>query len=133
MKMKDIFIKCFFNVLITLPFLYNSCSIKGAALEKNDAPQSAVLKAVETEKLDDRAPIKGSLVDLQVCNSETKNCKDLELFSEIKCDEFCKEIFYVTETGKCFHREGCQYLKRFKSCLDIEDLQKKYRPCKRCG
>ena len=43
-----------------------------------------------------------------------------------------KEVFYVTKTGKCFHKKGCRYLKRLKMCMNLEKARKKYKPCKNC-
>jgi len=40
---------------------------------------------------------------------------------------------YVTESGKKYHREGCQFLKDSKIAMSKEDAIKKgYEPCDVC-
>jgi hypothetical protein len=43
------------------------------------------------------------------------------------------KILYRTETGKCYHREGCTSLKKSKITIKLSEA-KKYRlkPCKKC-
>ena len=38
---------------------------------------------------------------------------------------------YVTDSGDCYHREGCTYLKS-KHAVSLEDAAKSYRRCSRC-
>ncbi|XVG95576.1 hypothetical protein ACGCUQ_00610 [Eubacteriales bacterium KG127] len=42
-------------------------------------------------------------------------------------------VVYITNTGQCYHRYGCGYL---KSCIEIsvdEAINRGYRPCTRCN
>lgn len=40
---------------------------------------------------------------------------------------------YVTKTGKKYHREGCQHLRKSSRAISLtEALEKKYEPCSRC-
>lgn len=40
-------------------------------------------------------------------------------------------IVYVTDTGECYHRDGCTYLKS-KRPITLELADRKYWPCSRC-
>lgn len=40
-------------------------------------------------------------------------------------------IVYVTDTGECYHREGCTYLKSERP-ITLERADRMYRPCSRC-
>lgn len=41
-------------------------------------------------------------------------------------------IVYVTETGSKYHDDGCQYLRKSKIPMELEDAQASYGPCSRC-
>jgi septal ring factor EnvC (AmiA/AmiB activator) len=42
-------------------------------------------------------------------------------------------MVYVTDTGKKYHRDGCQYLKKSKRAITLQDAQKQgYTPCSKC-
>lgn len=42
-------------------------------------------------------------------------------------------IVYVTNTGECYHRRGCSYLKS-KNKIELEDaVDDGYRACSRCN
>lgn len=41
------------------------------------------------------------------------------------------QTVYVTNTGECYHRSGCSYL-RSKIPISLEDAKAGYRPCSRC-
>ena len=42
------------------------------------------------------------------------------------------EIVYVTETGECYHRDGCKHLRNSRIEIDKQEAEKYYRPCKDC-
>lgn len=41
-------------------------------------------------------------------------------------------IVYVTETGSKYHDDGCQYLRKSKIPMELEDAQASYGLCSRC-
>lgn len=47
-------------------------------------------------------------------------------------EEPSTETVYVTNTGECYHRDGCSYL-RSRNPISLEDAKKWYRPCSRCN
>ena len=43
------------------------------------------------------------------------------------------KIVYITDTGKKYHRDGCQYLRESRHAISLEDAQNEgYSPCKKC-
>jgi uncharacterized protein YgiM (DUF1202 family) len=46
--------------------------------------------------------------------------------------EYATEIVYVTNTGDCYHKEGCGSLWNSKIPMSLEDAEKNYRPCSKC-
>lgn len=57
---------------------------------------------------------------------------------EVKLDgidvvKAAKTLVYVTNTGDCYHKKGCRYLKSVAgSMTETEANQKGYRACKSC-
>ncbi len=48
----------------------------------------------------------------------------------VKTDEI---IVYVTKSGKKYHREGCQHLRKSSRAISLKEaLEKGYEPCTRC-
>ena len=46
--------------------------------------------------------------------------------------EYTSETVYVTNTGECYHKDGCGYLKS-KIPISLNDARSQgYRPCSRC-
>lgn len=45
--------------------------------------------------------------------------------------EYTSMTVYVTDTGECYHKDGCSYLKS-RNPISLEEAQKRYRPCSRC-
>ncbi|MCB1221324.1 MAG: hypothetical protein H7A35_00040 [Planctomycetales bacterium] len=41
-------------------------------------------------------------------------------------------VVYVTKTGKKYHMDGCQYLRKSKIKTTLADARKAYEPCKVC-
>jgi len=41
-------------------------------------------------------------------------------------------IVYITNTGECYHRQSCSYLKSSKEITLAAAVEKGYRPCSRC-
>ncbi len=39
---------------------------------------------------------------------------------------------YVTRTGACYHRAGCNSLSRSKIPMELSEARQRYRPCSRC-
>jgi hypothetical protein len=42
-------------------------------------------------------------------------------------------IVYVTNTGACYHRDTCIYLRRSKIPMALSEAKKQYRPCSKCN
>jgi competence protein ComEC len=40
---------------------------------------------------------------------------------------------YITDSGSKYHRDGCQYLKKSKTPISLEDAKKSYGPCSKCN
>ena len=49
-----------------------------------------------------------------------------------KTDGGGKTTVYITDTGKKYHRDGCQYLKKSKIPISLEKAKKSYSPCSKC-
>lgn len=48
-------------------------------------------------------------------------------------DDTCNKIIYVTGTGKKYHREGCRYLRKSTTPMNLCDaIDAGYTPCKVC-
>ena len=46
--------------------------------------------------------------------------------------EYTSETVYVTNTGECYHKDGCSYLKS-KNEISLKEAEAQgYRPCSRC-
>ena len=46
--------------------------------------------------------------------------------------DYTSETVYVTDTGECYHKDGCGYLKS-KISISLDDAKSRgYRPCSRC-
>ena len=43
------------------------------------------------------------------------------------------ETVYVTSTGKKYHREGCQFLKKSKIPMSLKKAKGSYEPCSKCN
>ncbi len=43
-----------------------------------------------------------------------------------------KEIVYITQTGKKYHRDGCRYLNQSKIAISLKKARKKYDACSVC-
>lgn len=43
------------------------------------------------------------------------------------------QTVYITETGKKYHKDGCQYLKKSKTAISKDEAEKQgYVPCSKC-
>ena len=43
------------------------------------------------------------------------------------------DCLYITNSGKKYHREGCQYLKKSKIPISLSSAQSQgYTPCSKC-
>lgn len=42
------------------------------------------------------------------------------------------EIVYVTKSGACYHRDGCNSLSKSKIPMKLSEAAARYRPCSRC-
>ncbi len=40
---------------------------------------------------------------------------------------------YITNTGQCYHRGSCSYLRQSKIAISLEEASRRYRPCSRCN
>lgn len=40
---------------------------------------------------------------------------------------------YVTETGSKYHTAGCQYLRKSKIPILLNEAKRHYTPCSKCG
>lgn len=44
------------------------------------------------------------------------------------------ETVYITNTGECYHRSGCECLSRSKIAIAKENATRRgYRPCSKCN
>lgn len=55
-------------------------------------------------------------------------CSDLDNTSDKKT-----EIVYVTNTGNCYHRSGCSYLKSKNAITKEKAIKQGYSACSRCN
>lgn len=39
---------------------------------------------------------------------------------------------YITKTGSKYHRAGCQYLRKSKIAISLEEAKRSYEPCSKC-
>ena len=42
------------------------------------------------------------------------------------------QTVYITNSGKKYHRDGCQYLRKSKHAISLSEARKTHSPCKRC-
>lgn len=43
-----------------------------------------------------------------------------------------ERIVYVTKTGDHYHRSGCDYLRKSRIPMPIDEAEKRYLPCSKC-
>lgn len=44
------------------------------------------------------------------------------------------QTVYITDTGKCYHTSGCNYLKKSKHAISLKDAKSRgYKPCSKCN
>jgi hypothetical protein len=49
-----------------------------------------------------------------------------------KIEKTTDSTVYITNSGKKYHRAGCQYLGKSAIPIKLSDAKKYYLPCKRC-
>lgn len=107
--------------LLALLLLLPACSNRGLP----EDPPSDAAKSSES-------------VDLKEWRSEKQaeaagdDAEPAVLASEADTDDDESETVYVTETGAKYHRSGCQYLRKSKIPISLNEAKKSYDPCSKC-
>ena len=126
---KKNFTRKFISRFISIIFSINgSCFIYAFELENEKPKTSSVVNLNEVKDLNNQSSQKNSE------NEKNKNTsKGTSKDNSVDSSKEIEEVFYVTKTGKCFHKKDCYYLKRLKIYTSRENVQKKYKPCKHCS
>lgn len=96
-----------------------------AAAEKKAAEEAAA-KAAEEEKAAQAAAEKKAA---EAAKAEAAAAAAAAAQSESSGGD----TVYITNTGKKYHRDGCQHLKSSKIPIDRSEAELRYKPCKTCN
>lgn len=90
--------------------------------------------AANTQKLNEfTGSLDGLLFEFEIDLLELFNLKKDDIFDDkYNIAEGSQVTVYTTNTGICYHRDGCRYLSRSKRETTLSEVRKKYRPCTVC-
>lgn len=117
------------SLLIGLILILSAC-MSQAPVAESDIPASEA-PSVSTSKAASKSEVWEALLNQSSSEEEPSKSEPKPEPSQAE-EENQSVTVYVTESGKKYHREGCQYLR--KSCIPIslEDARLSYEPCSKC-